>query len=81
MSALLELLIDFIAALYPPLQAILLGLGTVLFGFCSYAFFGTGNVGGGVTFALFALVCLALLIAGLANGWFQPHRGRRDGKK
>ena len=81
MTELLELLFHLITALYPPLQAILLGLGIVLFGFCSYVFFDIGSVGGGVIFAVFALVCLALLIAGLAGGWFRPRRGRRDGKK
>ena len=81
MTELLELLLDLITALYPPLSAILLVLGTVLFGFCSYVFFTTGGAGGGVTFAVLALACLALLIAGLANGWFQPRRSRRNGKK
>ena len=81
MSTLLEMLIDFITVLYPPLSAILLVLGTVLFGFCSYVFFTTGGAGGGVIFAVLALACLALLIAGLANGWFQPRRSRRSGKK
>ena len=67
----LDLLVDLVAALYPPLYALLLGLGTALFGFCSYVFFDTGNAGGGVTFAVFALICLSLLAAGLAKGWFR----------
>ncbi len=77
----LDLLIDLVAALYPPLYALFLGLGTVLFGFCSYVFFDTGNAGGGVTFAALALICLSLVVAGLAKGWFRKRDSRDTGNK
>ena len=77
----LDLLIDLVAALCPPLYALFLGLGTVLFGFCSYVFFDTGNAGGGVAFAALALICLSLLVAGLAKGWFRKRDSRATGNK
>ena len=72
---------EAVAALYPPLQAALLAFGALLFGFCSYVFFDTGNAGGGVTFAVFALICLSLLAAGLAKGWFRKRDSRATGNK
>ena len=75
---------EAVAALYPPLQAALLVLGALLFGFCSYVFFDTANPAGGIVFAVFGAVCLALLVYGLVKGNFRkpdtrshPGRGRR----
>ena len=73
----LDLLIDLVAALYPPLYALLLGVGTVLFGFCSYVFFDYANVVGGVIFLLLALLTLALLVHSARQGRFE---GKRSGK-
>ena len=45
---------EAVAAIYPPLQAALLVLGALLFGFCSYVFFDTANPAGGIVFACLA---------------------------
>lgn len=76
---------EAVAALYPPLQAALLAFGLLLFGFCSYVFFDTANPAGGIVFAVFGAVCLALLVYGLVKGHFKkrgPHGrpGRRRRK-
>ena len=75
---------EAVAAIYPPLQAALLVLGALLFGFCSYVFFDTANPAGGIMFAVFGAGCLALLVYGLVKGSFRkpdtrshPGRGRR----
>ena len=75
---------EAVAALYPPLQAALLVLGALLFGFCSYVFFDTANPAGGIVFSVFGAVCLALLVCGLVKGSFRkldtrsnPGRRRR----
>lgn len=76
---------EAVAALYPPLQAALLVFGALLFGFCSYVFFDTANPAGGIVFAVFGAVCLALLVYGLVKGSFRKpdtrsHPGRRRRK-
>lgn len=86
MLDLLEMLLDLLGALFPPLRAVLMALGVLLFGFCSYVFFDTANPAGGIVFAVFGAVCLALLVYGLVKGHFKkrgPHDrpGRRGSRK
>ena len=76
---------EAVAAVYPPLQAALLVFGALLFGFCSYVFFDTANPAGGIVFAVFGAVCLALLVYGLVKGSFRKsdtrsHPGRSSRK-
>ena len=65
---------EAVAALYPPLQAALLVLGALLFGFCSYVFFDSANPGGGIVFLILALITLILFV-------WSVRQNRFDGKK
>lgn len=78
---LFQILFDLLMAVSPQFAAAVLLLSTLLFGFCSYVFFDTGNAGGGVTFAALALICLSLVVAGLAKGWFRKRDSRDTGNK
>lgn len=85
MLDLLEMLLDLLGALFPPLRAVLVALGVLLFGLAAWAFFSTANPAGGIMFAVFGAVCLALLVYGLVKGHFKkrgPHGrpGRRRRK-
>ena len=81
---LFQILFDLLMAVSPQFAAAVLLLSTLLFGFCSYVFFDTANPAGGIVFAVFGAVCLALLVYGLVKGSFRkpdtrshPGRGRR----
>lgn len=82
---LLEMLLDLLGALFPPLRAVLVALGVLLFGLAAWAFFSTANLAGGIASAVLGAGFLALLIFGLTKGWFKPwnfrdHPGRRSRK-
>ena len=71
---LFQILFDLIIAVSPKFAAAVLVLGALLFGFCSYVFFDSANLAGGVVFLVLALATLALLV-------WSVHQNRFDGKK
>lgn len=74
---LFQILFDLLVAVSPQFAAAVLVLSTLLFGFCSYVFFDSANVVGGVVFLLLALLALALLVHSARQGRFE---GKKSGK-
>lgn len=68
-------LFDLLGNLYPIVYIIVLGLGTLLFGFCSFAFFAMGDPVGGAVFLAFALVCFGLFL------WYIRHKKELEIRK
>lgn len=86
MLDLLEMLLDLLGALFPPLRAVLVVLGVLLFGLAAWAFFDAADLTGGIVCAVLGVLFLVLLIFGLAKGWFKAwdfhdHPGRRGRRK
>lgn len=75
---LFQILFDLLMAVSPQFAAAVLVLGVLLFGFCSYVFFSSANVVGGIVFLLLALVALFLLIQGIRQDKFDRKNGRRN---
>ena len=85
MLDLLDLLLDLLGALFPPVRGVLLALGVLLFGLAAWAFFSTANLAGGIVSAVLGAGFLAMLICGFVRGWFKPwdfhNRPGRRGKR
>lgn len=79
---LFQILFDLLMAVSPQFAAAVLLLGTLLFGFCSYVFFASANLAGGIVFLLMALVTLLLLVQGIRQDAFdRKKKDRRSGRR